>query len=117
MRRASASDVADRPPGIFQDHDLVGRKTTRLEEMARSMRQNGTRGRRVRAASQPGSQHVDLAAWRGRVEAVLDQPAVAHDKITAMGYGGSERTTRRAVAQLKASWHAGRRRVHRPWTC
>src|SRR4029077_10556248 len=24
---------------------------------------------------QPGSQHVDLAAWRGRIEAVLDQPA------------------------------------------
>src|SRR6202035_4958855 len=28
-----------------------------------------------RAASQPGSQHVELAAWRGWVEAVLDQPA------------------------------------------
>jgi len=40
---------------------------------------------------------------------------VAHDKIAAMGYGGSERTTRRAVAALKAAWHAGRRRVHRPW--
>jgi len=40
---------------------------------------------------------------------------VAHDKITAMGYTGSERTTRRAVARLKASWHAGRRRVFRPW--
>src|SRR6266536_1659263 len=51
------------------------RTTTRLEEMARSMRQNGTRGRRARAASHPGSQHVELAAWRGRVEAVLDQPA------------------------------------------
>ena len=42
---------------------------------------------------------------------------VAHEKITAMGYGGSERTTRRAVAEIKAAWHAGRRRVHRPWTC
>jgi hypothetical protein len=39
----------------------------------------------------------------------------AHEKITAMGYAGSERTTRRAVAQLKAAWQAGRRRVHRPW--
>jgi hypothetical protein len=39
----------------------------------------------------------------------------AHEKITAMGYGGSERTTRRAVAGLKAAWHAGRRRVFRPW--
>ena len=40
---------------------------------------------------------------------------VAHDKITAMGYAGSERTTRRAVAELKANRAAGRRRVHRPW--
>ena len=39
----------------------------------------------------------------------------AHGKITAMGYAGSERTTRRAVAQAKAAWQAGRRRVHRPW--
>ena len=40
---------------------------------------------------------------------------VAHDKIAAMGYAGSERTTRRAVARLKAAWRAGRRRVFRPW--
>ena len=32
---------------------------------------------------------------------------VAHEKITAMGYAGSERTTRRAVARLKAAWHCG----------
>src|SRR6266516_7539857 len=46
--------------------------------MARLMRQNGTRSRRARAASEPGSQHVELAAWRGWVEAVLDQPAGRH---------------------------------------
>jgi hypothetical protein len=40
---------------------------------------------------------------------------VAHETITAMGYAGSERTTRRAVAQLKAHRAAGRRRVFRPW--
>src|SRR5690242_7117410 len=39
----------------------------------------------------------------------------AHEKITAMGYAGSGRTTRRAVAELKAAWRAGRRRVFRPW--
>ena len=31
------------------------------------------------------------------------------------GYAGSEHTTRRAVAQVKRDWRAGRRRVHRPW--
>ncbi|MBO1029717.1 IS21 family transposase, partial [Micrococcus luteus] len=35
--------------------------------------------------------------------------------LTAMGYTGSERSTRRAVAEVKAAWRAGKRRVHRPW--
>ncbi len=40
---------------------------------------------------------------------------VAHDKLVALGYAGSERTTRRAVAAVKAAYRAGRVRVHRPW--
>ncbi len=40
---------------------------------------------------------------------------VAFDKLVAMGYTGSERTSRRAVAAVKASWMAGNRRVYRPW--
>lgn len=40
-----------------------------------------------------------------------------HRKITAMGFAGSPRTTRRAVARSKEAWRSGRRRVHRPWTC
>jgi transposase len=40
---------------------------------------------------------------------------VAHGKITAMGYEGSERSTRRAVAEVKAAWRAGHRRRYRPW--
>jgi hypothetical protein len=40
---------------------------------------------------------------------------VAHDKLVAMGFIGSERTTRRAVAGVRTAWLAGRRRVHRPW--
>ena len=39
----------------------------------------------------------------------------AHEKLLAMGYTGSERTTRRAVAKVKASYRAGQVRVHRPW--
>ncbi len=60
-------------------------------------------------------------AYLGKLEELVDRSKgkiradVAHEKITAMGYAGSERTTRRAVAQLKAAWAAGRRRVHRPW--
>lgn len=40
---------------------------------------------------------------------------ICHDKLTALGYTGSERTTRRAVASAKKSFSAGRRRVFRPW--
>ena len=40
---------------------------------------------------------------------------VAHGKLVALGYTGSERTTRRAVAAVKASYLAGQVRVHRPW--
>ena len=40
---------------------------------------------------------------------------VAHEKLTSMGFTGSQRTSRRAVAQVKANYVAGRRRVHRPW--
>jgi transposase len=40
---------------------------------------------------------------------------VCHEKLVAMGYRGSERTTRRAVAAARRAWLAGNRRVHRPW--
>jgi transposase len=40
---------------------------------------------------------------------------VAHAKLVALGYKGSERTTRRAVAKVKQSYRSGRVRVHRPW--
>src|ERR1700683_931420 len=43
--------------------------------MALSMRQTGTRSRRARAASQPGSQYGDLGELVRRAVAVLGQPA------------------------------------------
>ena len=39
----------------------------------------------------------------------------AHEKLLALGYEGSERSTRRAIAQVKAAWRLGHTRVHRPW--
>ena len=47
---------------------------------------------------------------RGRIGA--DQ---VHKKLVAMGFTGTDRTTRRAVAAAKRSYEAGNRRVHRPW--
>ena len=66
----------------------------------------------------------DVGAGRARRPSVIDEflpkleelversegkirADVAHDKIVAMGFGGSERTTRRAVAQIKKAWRSG----------
>ena len=57
---------------------------------------------------------VKLEEWversRGKIRA-----DVAHVKLIAWGYNACERTTRRAVAEAKRAYRAGRRRVHRPW--
>ena len=38
-----------------------------------------------------------------------------HERLVPMGFGGNERTTRRAVAAAKARWRAGHARTYRPW--
>lgn len=40
---------------------------------------------------------------------------VIHERLVAMGFTGTERTTRRAVAEAKAAWKVGHRRTYRPW--
>jgi transposase len=40
---------------------------------------------------------------------------VVHARLVAMGFGGTDRTTRRAVAEVKTAWRAGNRRSYRPW--
>ena len=47
---------------------------------------------------------------RGKIRA-----DVAHDKLLGLGFQGSERTSRRAVATVRKSFKAGHIRVHRPW--
>lgn len=55
-----------------------------------------------------------IEEWIDRSKGKL-RADVAHDKLVALGYTGSERTTRRAVAVVKRDYRAGRVRVHRPW--
>ena len=40
---------------------------------------------------------------------------VVHDKLTAMGYSGSERTTRRVVGAVKVAWRRESARSYKPW--
>jgi hypothetical protein len=52
--------------------------------------------------------------WMDRSEGKI-RADVVHDKVRAMGFTGSERTTRRAVAAVRRAWWSGHRRVFRPW--
>lgn len=55
-----------------------------------------------------------IAEWVTRSKGKI-RADVVHEKLQAMGYPGSERTTRRAVAQAKKTHGAENRRVFRPW--
>lgn len=79
-----------------------------------ALREAGRSPERMRAEKVADPFLAKIEEWversRGRVGA-----DVCHRKLAAMGYGGSERTTRRAVAEAKKAWRAGHRRVYRPW--
>jgi transposase len=59
--------------------------------------------------------------WRAKIEEWVDRSEgkvradVVHGRLVAMGFGGSERTSRRAVAAAKRARREGRRRTYRPW--
>lgn len=40
---------------------------------------------------------------------------VIHERLVGLGFSGTERSTRRAVAGAKRAWRAGNRRTYRPW--
>jgi transposase len=62
-----------------------------------------------------------IDAFLPKVEELVDQSKgkvradKVHERLVAMGFSGTERTTRRAVAAVKSAWRAGRRRTYRPW--
>ncbi|MEO7421412.1 MAG: IS21 family transposase [Ornithinibacter sp.] len=62
-----------------------------------------------------------IDAFLPKVEELVDQSEgvvradVVHERLLAMGFVGDERTTRRAVAHLRAAYRDGHRRQYRPW--
>jgi transposase len=63
---------------------------------------------RVDAFAEKIEEWVDRSRGKIRADA-------AHQKLVAMGYLGSERTTRRAIAEAKRRWRAEHGRRTRPW--
>jgi transposase len=74
-----------------------------------------------RLTADPATRAMLVDPYRAKLEEWVDRSRgklradVAHDKLVALGYQGSERTTRRVVAAAKRAWRAGNRRVYRPW--
>ncbi|HZN74624.1 MAG TPA: IS21 family transposase [Micromonosporaceae bacterium] len=62
-----------------------------------------------------------IDAFLPKVEELVDKSKgkiradKVHERLAAMGFAGTERTTRRAVRAAKDAWRAGRRRTYRPW--
>ena len=55
-----------------------------------------------------------IAEWVDRSNGKV-RADVVHERLVAMGYIGSERTTRRVVAILKTSYQRATHRIYKPW--
>jgi transposase len=88
-------------------HHTVARYV-RLRASGRVMTERAVRDRLIDGYLAKVEEWVERSHGKVRAD-------VAHDKLLALGFEGSERTTRRAVARAKHAFAAGHRRVYRPW--
>jgi transposase len=90
------------------DHKTVAHWVRARDEAGGGLPVSARSRPRVDAFAEKIEEWVDRS--RGRIRA-----DVAHQRLLAMGYQGSERTTRRAVAAAKRRWRAEHGRRTRPW--
>jgi transposase len=70
---------------------------------------------------EPARRERIIDRWMPKIEEWVERSDgkvradVVFDKLRGLGFEGSERTVRRAVAEVKAAHRRGRRRVYRPW--
>jgi hypothetical protein len=111
MEILEAYDLAGSLRGAAQlagcDHKTVAHWVQMREQ---GMAPAVERKRPVMEAEFAGKVDELVARSSGRIRA-----DVAHDKLVALGYQGSERTTRRWVAFAKRRWRREHGRVTRPW--
>ena len=89
------------------DHHTV-KKYVQLRDAGRSVLERPTRAMAIDAYLGKVEEWVERTAGKVRAD-------TCHEKLMAMGYTGSDRTTRRAVAHAKKLYRQGRLRVYRPW--
>lgn len=90
------------------DHKTVAHWVRAREEAGGGLPVPSRPRPRVDAFAEKVEEWVDRS--RGKIRA-----DVAHQRLVAMGYLGSERTTRRAVADAKRRWRQEHGRRTRPW--
>jgi transposase len=109
---------------ILEAYDLVGsyRGAAELAGCDKNTVKHYVRRREEGADPAAGVQRTSIVdGFRPKIEELVERSEgeiradVVHDKIVAMGFDGSQRTTRRAVAEVKKHHASGRRRVYRPW--
>lgn len=90
------------------DHHTVKRLVALREAGSLSLEARPSRAKAVDAFVE----HIEgwMEASHGRVRA-----DVCHEKLVALGYAGSARSSRRAVAIARRLYRQGRVRVYRPW--
>jgi len=90
------------------DHKTVARLVAAREAAGGGLPERERR----RPLVDPFAVKIEELVDRSRARIGADQ---AHSKLGAMGYLGSERTTRRAVAEAKRRWRQKHGRRTRPW--
>jgi len=90
------------------DHHTVARLVTARALGAELTDEPVMRSKVAEAFADKITEWIDRSSGRVRAD-------VVHDKLVAMGYRGSERTTRRVVAVLKADYAHEHHRIYKPW--
>ena len=90
------------------DHKTVAHYVEERERAGAGFEAGRRERRRVRGFGEKIDELVCRSKGRIRADAV-------HERLVAMGYLGSERTTRRAVAEAKRRWRQDNGRRTRPW--
>ncbi len=72
-------------------------------------------------AGEPARRERVVDPFMAKIEEWVDRSQgkvradVAFKKLVALGFEGSDRTVRRAMAEVKGNYRRGKRRVYRPW--
>jgi transposase len=90
------------------DHKTVARAVAARTLGSELSAEPAVRSKVAEAFAEKITEWIDRSSGRVRAD-------VVHAKLAAMGYAGSERTTRRVVAALKSDYEQANHRIYKPW--